>query len=259
MFFESVNPLTSRERYASRRLLVMAEIAFLFVTAVAVASLLVSLVLPGQILPMLVCDAIALAAAYYLYVAWSIRPIKLKCPNCGKLVLSNTPWVCGDCDYVNAKPTEYPFVYHCGNTECGAEPKSYTCHHCEKPIFLSDDRDKKGSAIRFVPEVDDHEHRVKELKQRREIKSEKREIALVDKDLAETRKQVRILKGHAKGKGLKDELKKGVDSQMELEEATVELEATYREKYKDNKPMLKRMLMALKAKADQLRHENTQN
>ena len=81
---------------------------------------------------------IATGCLFFFYL--DRRAMGIECPSCGKYILTNTPWICGFCGAKNFRVDEYPFVGRCGNKECGAEPKAYQCHHCEKLIFLTPDR-----------------------------------------------------------------------------------------------------------------------
>jgi hypothetical protein len=73
-------------------------------------------------------------------------PIGFDCPHpgCGKYIESNHPWICGFKQCRNDNADDYPFVRECEH--CHAKPKSYICHHCEKPIFLSKDKLNKNHA-----------------------------------------------------------------------------------------------------------------
>jgi hypothetical protein len=93
-------------------------------------------------------DAALIAILFYLYFfIWCKRAIKICCPECSKYIRSNTPWVCGVCGVKNLKVDEFPFVNCCGNAECGAEPKTYQCHHCDALIYLTEDEDKRNYAV----------------------------------------------------------------------------------------------------------------
>ena len=65
---------------------------------------------------------------YFMFFILEKRPIKIWCPNCLKVVLSNTPWVCGFRGCKNENADDFPVVHRCEH--CGAEPKAYKCHHC---------------------------------------------------------------------------------------------------------------------------------
>ncbi len=242
-----------------RALINMIEIAGMFIAVVAGMSLLSSILMPSSFIPMVVGDVIALAAAYGLYNLWEKRPIKLRCEGCGKIVLSNTPWVCGFCGGKNYDANEFSFLYKCGH--CNAEPKSYKCHHtgCTKPlVFLTEDRLEQNYAYCLNasdegPGPDEHAEELKKLREQKERKLEKRDIALVDEDLTRIRKNIRSQK--EKKKKTKEVLQEGVDADMELEEAEAELKAAYVEKYKNNPAMLRRMNAALKASVLRQRSE----
>jgi len=120
---ESTNPLTSRDRFKTRTFRNVVVIGVLFILVVIVMSELISVLSPGESIPMLIGDAIALVGAYYLYIVWDKRPIRLSCPKCERIISSNTPWVCGFCGKENRNANEFPFVDKC--CHCGAEPKEY--------------------------------------------------------------------------------------------------------------------------------------
>lgn len=67
------------------------------------------------------------------------RAIGLECPHCRKHISTNSPWICGVCQKLNLKPSQFPFLHQCEH--CHVEPKAYMCHHriCGKLIFLSKD------------------------------------------------------------------------------------------------------------------------
>jgi hypothetical protein len=77
------------------------------------------------------------------------RPVRLFCPECGKYLPSDLPWICGRCNSEN-RPTSistgilsswravrYSYLYKC--KRCGEGPVSYECHHCEH-VFVIDER-----------------------------------------------------------------------------------------------------------------------
>lgn len=88
-------------------------------------------------------DVIAIAVATCIFFLFlHKRAIGIECPSCEKYILTNTPWICGFCGAKNFRVDDFPFVGRCGNKECGAEPKAYQCHHCDKLIFLTPDRQR---------------------------------------------------------------------------------------------------------------------
>lgn len=74
---------------------------------------------------------------YLVFHVWEKSPIWIRCGHCGKMIASNTPWICGFKQCRNEHVDAYPFVHRCEH--CTAEPKAYQCHHCGKLIFLSED------------------------------------------------------------------------------------------------------------------------
>jgi hypothetical protein len=221
-------------------------IASLFIFAVILMSWLVSIFYPGVFLLKLLGDAIALLGAYFLYIIWDKRPIRLRCENCRKIISSNTPWVCGVCKRPNRDAIEYPFVRHCGYEDCGAEPKTYRCHHCEEFVFLTDDEDKINYAYRLnsPTEISKAEERAEKLKSKQEevedidheINMGRRTILKVqlDERLSEIKKKSnKVLKpvGEAKREGLKEFF----DAKAAVKQAAREQKAANAEKHKDNR------------------------
>jgi outer membrane murein-binding lipoprotein Lpp len=141
--FGSVDPLTSRSRFKSRTADNLIALVAVFVLVVFVLSALATLMGLG-FGGMLLFDAIAVGGVWYFYNIWQDRPIQLECLACRNIVSSSTPWVCGFCKQTNINASEYPFVDRCSH--CGAEPKSYKCHHCGELIYLSEDHDPRNYA-----------------------------------------------------------------------------------------------------------------
>ena len=210
-------------------------------------------------MPLLIVDAVALGGVFYFYMLWNKRPIKFCCSECDALILSNRPWVCGVCGTKNTDTINFPFVYKCKNQDCGNEPKAYRCHHCEEFIFLTEDRDTLNFAYSLnspadVPKPDAHADKLKGLRQKKEIKTEQREVAIVQQDLDIIKKRKNA--GNEKKPNAKDAVQKDVDYIMELELAEVELMSKYQEQFKDNPQMLKRMKAALKASIQSKKSEH---
>src|SRR5580765_7685769 len=122
--FDSTDPLTARARFKARSGKCVVGVVAIFFGLVVVLSW-ISANIFSSFLPMLVGDAVALAICYFLYLAWHDRPISLQCDNeeCRKLILSNTPWVCGFCKETNRNANEIPFVHKCAH--CSDEAKTY--------------------------------------------------------------------------------------------------------------------------------------
>ena len=245
MIFESTNPLTSRDRFKSRTVLNLAIIAAIFIASVVVLSWFASLLFSG-FLPLLLVDAACIAGAYYLYILWDKRPIRLQCPECGRIILSNTPWVCGVCKQPNRNTTDYPFVHRCEHEDCRAEPKAYKCHLCNELLFLSEDEDKTNYAHCLnspdeIPEPDERVEKLKKVGEKKQDKADKIELAELDERLRAIRKRLKV----EKKKSAKEVLKADVDSMMELEEAAIALKAEITEECKGDKARLKRRLLTV--------------
>ena len=235
----------------------MVAIAGAFILGVIVMSWLFSVFAPGVLAPMLVGDVIALGVAYYFYILWERRPIRLACPKCEKIILSNTPWVCGVCRKPNLNTTEFPFVHKCGNPDCGFEPKAYRCHHededgivCGEMIYLSEERDKLNYAYCLnAPEEksrsDTHTEKLQEMRESKEEIEMRRDIALVREDLGIIRERLRSQRPEKKS--AKEVLQANVARVEELQEAGMELRAFYGEKYKGKKALRDRMIAAVDA------------
>jgi len=101
-------------------------------------------------IPLLLGNALAGLIAYYAYVIWNKQPMRIRCLSCGGIVVCKTPWVCGECDHENWDVSKSTFLDECGN--CHLSPKAYVCHHCDKPMFLSEDHDKTNPARRVNTE-----------------------------------------------------------------------------------------------------------
>jgi hypothetical protein len=80
---------------------------------------------------------------FFFYVLQKV-PVEIDCPHCHENLVTNTPWVCGECRQTNRDIDAFPFVHQCGL--CNAEAKAYRCHHCSELIFLSRDRRKQNFA-----------------------------------------------------------------------------------------------------------------
>jgi hypothetical protein len=249
--FDSTDPLTARSRFVSRTFANCIRLAAVFLVSIIPLSWLVSGLYPG-FAPMLVVDALVLGGVYYLHLLWEKRPVKIRCGQCGKIISSSTPWVCGVCGTKNTDTEHFPFMFKCKNKDCGTEPKAYRCHHqdCGAMIFLTEDEDATNYAHNVnspaeMPPRDQHADELRSLREKKERILEEREIAIVEEELKKFEKR---MADAGKSRPSATELvKQDVDYIMELEEVEAALLASYEEKYRDNKPMLKRMRTALKA------------
>ena len=136
-------------------------------------------------MPMLVVDVIAIGLAFFMYLLWDKRPIKIRCEHCKQVISSETPWLCPACKGENTDTVHFPFMHQCKH--CAAVPKAYSCHHCGELTFLSDDKDTRSPAtgIKFRAvkvEPDLHGQKIKDLQRKKEIKLMEKEIALVESE-----------------------------------------------------------------------------
>jgi hypothetical protein len=247
--FDSTDPLTSRSRFETRKFRNFSSLFVIFLVSVVVFSWFVSKVFPGFI-PLLIVDAIVLGAIYYLYNSWSNQPIKIRCEHCDKIISSRTPWVCGVCGTKNTDTANYPFVSKCKNENCGCEPKSYRCHHCNEFIFLTEDEDTLNYAHSVnspaeMPEPDKHAEDLKALREKKAEKLEEREIAIVEADIQKLEK---LKKAESNDDRKIDEIVEGeVEYVMGLERLEATLIKKYEEEFKGNPALVKRLKMTAKA------------
>ena len=254
--FDSPNPLTSRERFASARYLSQARLAIGFIAFVLIWSavwiLPLGIDLPVRLLAIGLGYIFAFGIVRYRYTFWKRRPIRLRCRECREVIITNTPWVCGYCRKPNLNPLEFPFVDKCANPECGLEPKTYRCHHCNKFIFLTPDKDQINFAYRFNSQADitEADREAAKLKQDREKKrdnqaerllTKKEEVAMaeVEKRLAELRKKIQADTVEASGPEIR------LRGLMQLELQIRDLKKTVTVLFKDDEEMLERALAYL--------------
>lgn len=145
----AIDPRSSRGLLKRRLFESAVTISAIFLVSVVVSSWILSKVTTG-LLPFLIADVIGGLLAYYAYLIWNRQPIRISCNGCGGKILCNTPWICGECGHENFNIRQFPFLRHCEH--CQLEPKSYVCHHCERVVFLSEDRDATNPARRIGSE-----------------------------------------------------------------------------------------------------------
>ncbi|MCW5556100.1 MAG: hypothetical protein KIS67_28585 [Verrucomicrobiae bacterium] len=121
----------------------------IFLLLVAVSSWILTRLSAGFV-ALLLADGVAALVAYYAYLRWNRQPIRICCNGCGGKILWNTPWICGECGHENFNVDRFPLLHHCEH--CKLESKSYVCHHCDRIIFLSEDRDAINPARRIEGE-----------------------------------------------------------------------------------------------------------
>lgn len=248
MVFASTNPTTARSRFRSRSAVSLAAFIVLFLGVVVLVSWLSSMFYPSFIL-MLVADVFSLGVCFYLYSQWHDQPVKLSCPECEAIVLSNTPWVCGFCTRTNRNANAFPFVHKCSH--CGDEAKSYRCHHCGELIFLTEDHDKHNYAYSVnapseQPKPDAHVERLKELRESKEVKVAELDVAQVEGELI--RLQKLINPEMPKKKSAHEFLKAELEAEVEWDVAEHALLAAIEKEHKNNPKLKRRLKKALKAK-----------
>jgi hypothetical protein len=134
MTMQTCDPLQARQWFKLREAVNFAAVIGGFIVLDAFLWLIAGGFIAGTV-------SIAVMFCVFFFILHK-RAIGIECPSCGKYILTNTPWICGFCGAKNFRVDDYPFVGRCGNKECGAEPKAYQCHHCEKLIFFTPDRQK---------------------------------------------------------------------------------------------------------------------
>ena len=185
-------------------------------------------------------DIIAIAVVFCLYFFFlKKRVVVIKCDGCGKIIETNTPWVCGECGAKNRRVYDYPFINRCGSKFCGYEPKAYLCHHvgCGKLNFLSNDKSEISAAKCInMPDKpkpvirDEHAEAVaKEQKNLKiaELKVQRAELEVKLKGFNETLEP-------PKPKSIKERLRSRVNSRIELDDEVRLLKAEADKKFPDN-------------------------
>lgn len=93
---------------------------------------------------------LAVIPALIVFYLLETRRIYIACQNskCTKFIEADTPWQCGyDHTHRNENVAGYPFINECGY--CHKVPKAYICHHCQAPIFFSNDQQIANAAVRL--------------------------------------------------------------------------------------------------------------
>src|SRR5579859_1036174 len=130
--------LTAREWFKMRELLNG-------VIGTGVGLIIFFLLLPVShpLIAVLISGAIGYGICFLLL---DKRAIYINCQHCGKIIETNTPWICGSKGCRNENVDDFPLIYRCEH--CGYYPKAYVCHHtgCSKPIYLSKDEQGSGFA-----------------------------------------------------------------------------------------------------------------
>lgn len=186
-------------------------------------------------------DIVAIVISYYVvFYILDTRAIKIQCPHCGKILKTNTPWVCGFCGVKNQNANEFPFVHRCEH--CGAEQKAYKCHHgCTEPILLTDDADGSMPAYCAVAPVVDKapEEAAREAVKRqieKNILADEIEITKLTAELNERKNRLDL----TKKKSIEEDFNSFRDPRLGAKEFAERKKAENAEKYKNNKDILDR-------------------
>jgi hypothetical protein len=230
---QTCNPLEARKWFRLREPMnrFVAIIGFIFISA--------ALWVPFKGF-FAMCVAAILMYFFYKLVLRN-RQFAIQCPNCKKIVQTNTPWVCGSCYWKNLHANEYPFIHRCEHYDCGAEPKAYLCHHCNEPIFLTEDRQIAGCAISVgslndvsheMPDADEHELAI--LKKKWEI--ELKELAIKEASLDVQLKGLRQSPELPKKKSIEDSYRQLVKNDDDARKLRAQID----EEFKDDPDERKR-------------------
>lgn len=202
---------------------------------------------------------ILIAVSLGLFFFLSNRPIDIRCPSCGKIIETNTPWICGVCGAKNMKVGDFPFIGRCSNEKCRYEPKAYQCHHvgCGKLIFLSKDQ----SPINFarcinMPEtrrsnsektvVDEHDPAKLERDIRiKELLVKKTQIDVQLKELIQTLQS-------PKQKTKAERLREGVKTRTEIEDEVKRLKLEADEEFAGDSEGLEKRYREIEDEAREL-------
>jgi hypothetical protein len=171
-----MNPQHARWYFKFRSLLNFLGVAIVFAVVVTVAAQI-----DGGFFIMLIAAGIG----YFLYFhVLENQAVSIACPECRKVISTNTPWICGVCGKANTRTNKFPFIHRCEHGECGAEPKAYKCHHrgCGKLIFLTDDCQEENFARCLTAPVPPAPDETKE-----EISAQEREKRRLEHQLVITR------------------------------------------------------------------------
>lgn len=194
-------------------------------------------------------DFATIAVLYFMvFHVLNTRAIKIRCPHCGKILKTNTPWVCGFCGAKNQNANDFPFVYKCEH--CGAEQKAYNCHHgdCGKPILLTEDVDDSSPAYCAVaPAVDKTPEEVaKRLKKKEALKDE---VEILDLQAKKNERKSRLDLGKKKkpSEAREEDFEKFFETFVGDPDFAIKKKAYFAEKYKGNRKMLKKLNAAIDA------------
>ena len=241
VIFESTDPFKSRRQFETRALRTWTALFGIFALLLTFLLVLFAFLLPGA-LGALGASMIAIVVVSVLYCLFDNRPVRLRCGSCKKIILSNTPWICGNCGGKNHKVHQFSFLSSCEH--CGFEPKTYRCHHltCGKFIFLTEDPQTENYACSINSSLEKPlpDQRIEELKRRATEKEDK----LNEIEQTDLNRRLNALRDEVEArrkKSAKEQLKSDVDQIMEWEEARDKLKAEVATECGNDKARLRRM------------------
>lgn len=239
------SPLDARARYRASRLLCgILLLVALFICICFVSWLITSF---WDSFFLWFAEPLVFAFFIYVYYFYEVRGISFECPNCHQIIsASETPWVCGECDFINKSPRRFPVVDKCGR--CSHEPKAYKCHHqdCQKFIFFSEDRDPVNPAKRYTPSFDEVQRKTDEQAAEAQRKHEDalRELDRAT-ELARRKQRLKRAKDPQQSEEYDEIVSKVLSlykSGSERQDVFDKLRAEAREKFKDNPKKLQKRL-----------------
>ena len=188
--------------------------------------------------------AISVAAACCLFfLILGRRSIGIECPNCGRIVESNTPWVCGFKQCHNENTHTFPFINECEH--CHYIPKAYECHHCGKLIYLSKDKQNfqfakilispKFTEVKRPPEIKDvsGDKSARQREEKQDLRH-KLEVTKIESDIILEKNRAIKLEEVSICAQLREELERLYNQKMGKEDAAEWKKAEIRKKYAGN-------------------------
>lgn len=257
MIFESLDPLESRMQFKTRSLRTWIALLGGFAVLFVVLRVFFLIMVPGVLGALLAFLGAATSACIFYFIMEG-RPVRVECPSCGKLILSNTPWVCGSCNAKNLNVDLYSFVNKCEH--CGIAPKAYLCHHttdgkpCNTPIFLTVDESEQNMArclnTRGAAAEDEADTRL-ERERLREKRVKEHAVTMAELDVT-----LKGLKAQIEGPKVKPKRENAIrafddeyDGTMAIEEHLAKRLREIEGQFKDNPALLKRAKKALEEAA----------
>ena len=189
----------------------------------------------------LMVDLVAGAVLFYWFCSFlNTRAIKMRCPNsdCRKVLMTNTPWVCGFKQCINERVDKFPFLNQCEH--CGAEPKAYRCHHCGELIFLTEDQQELNYAVCLNSEIKPPPTDPRALRmEEKEIREHEITMVELANKLEAEKQRAEFGKKKTPAEEIEDSFTKHHARVMGAVEFARRQRAVNTEKYKDDPEMLK--------------------